>query len=65
MLMKELALSAPMNKGFFPSVIATEMEEFVHDGKRYKRPGLGYLILQFQIESFYADARFRPIISWT
>ncbi len=37
MLMKELALSAPMNKGLFPSVIATEMEEFVYDGKRYNR----------------------------
>ncbi len=34
---KELALSAPMRDGFFPSVIATEMEEVEIDGQRYNR----------------------------
>ncbi len=34
---KELALSAPMREGFFPSVIATEMEEVEIDGEQYNR----------------------------
>ena len=32
---KELALLAPMKQGFFPSVIATEMEFIEIDGKKY------------------------------
>jgi hypothetical protein len=37
LLTKELALSAPKKKGFFPAVIATEMEEIEVDGKRVRR----------------------------
>ncbi len=37
LLTKELALSAPMNEGFFPSVIATEMELVERDGETYNR----------------------------
>ncbi|WP_052353861.1 hypothetical protein [Neobacillus jeddahensis] len=37
LLTKELALSAPKMKGFFPSVIATEMEEIEVDGKKVHR----------------------------
>jgi hypothetical protein len=34
---KELALLAPMTNGFFPSLIATEMEQVEKDGKKYNR----------------------------
>lgn len=34
---KELALSFPKNKGFFPGVIATEMENIKKDGKSYAK----------------------------
>lgn len=34
---KELALSAPMREGFFPSVIATEMEQVQIGGRKYNR----------------------------
>jgi rhamnogalacturonyl hydrolase YesR len=34
---KELALSAPMRNGFFPSVIATEMETVEIEGETYNR----------------------------
>lgn len=34
---KELALSFPQDHGLFDAVIATEMEEFEHDGKKYMR----------------------------
>ena len=34
---KELALSFPQNQGFFPSVIATEMETVEIEGKKYNR----------------------------
>jgi len=36
-LTKELALVAPMNNGFFDTVIATEMEDVKIDGKAYNR----------------------------
>jgi hypothetical protein len=34
---KELALSFPQKNGFFPSLIATDMEQISIDGKSYKR----------------------------
>ncbi|MCG2462378.1 glycoside hydrolase family 88 protein [Flavobacteriaceae bacterium F89] len=34
---KELALSFPQKKGFFKGLIATEMEEVIIDGEKYKR----------------------------
>lgn len=34
---KELALSFPQNKGFFPAVIGTEMERVEINGEKYKR----------------------------
>ena len=34
---KELALSAPLDEGFFPSVLATEMEEVEIDGEKLNR----------------------------
>ena len=37
LLTKELALAAPVEDGLFPSVIATEMESVVIDGKPYNR----------------------------
>lgn len=37
LLTKELALQFPQTNGFFPSVIATEMEEVTIDGKKYNR----------------------------
>lgn len=36
-LTKELALSAPQINGFFPALIATEMEEVEIDGQKYNR----------------------------
>jgi len=36
-LTKELALSAPLDRGFFPSVIGTEMEQVEIGGKLYNR----------------------------
>ena len=38
LLTKELALSFPQNKGFFPSVIGTEIEQAEIDGKKFYRP---------------------------
>lgn len=37
LMTKELALSFPQQNGFFPSVIATEMEEITVNGKKYNR----------------------------
>lgn len=34
---KELALSFPQDQGFFPALIATEMEQYSKDGKTYNR----------------------------
>ncbi|HET9279822.1 MAG TPA: hypothetical protein VFN95_16615 [Flavitalea sp.] len=37
LMTKELALSFPQTKGFFPGLIATEMEQLQKDGKVYNR----------------------------
>ncbi|MCD9020714.1 hypothetical protein [Cohnella silvisoli] len=70
-LMKELALSAPQTNGFFPSVIATEMEQVELDGKVYNR-SKGWSTLYWgnsDRNPFHLNIREAPLhvldMSWT
>lgn len=62
-LTKELALAFPQNKGFFPGVIATEMERVEIDGNSYNR-SLGWDHFYFGNSNrnpFTRDSRLSPL----
>ncbi|MBB6735657.1 hypothetical protein [Cohnella zeiphila] len=57
LLTKELALAAPMDGGFFPTVIATEMEEATVDGQSINR-SKGWKT------AFWGNSNRNPVLPW-
>lgn len=57
LLSKELALAAPRRNGWFPAVIATEMEQIVVDGRKVNRS-------KSWDESFWGNSNRNPVRPW-